>query len=217
VGPWTFALALLFAGAVQATAPGRPAPPRPGLSWAEADVLAQALADVERSVKAGQPAKRRSLVVTESQLNSYLNLTLASKMPPGLSEVVVRLASDGLLARANVDLDRVPIKRPTDGSLSLYSMLSGVVPVEISGRLEGRDGMGTIDLEQARLGGWSVPASVVAQLVSSSTRSAAKPQGLDIRAPFRLPYAMKRVRLEPGRAVVEFSGDPGGAAPPNPR
>jgi hypothetical protein len=103
-----------------------------------------------------------------------------------------------------VDLDRVPLKRPTDGAWSLYSLLSGVVPVEISGRLEARDGMGTIDLKEARLGGWPVPASLVGQLVGSSTRSAANPQGFDIRAPFRLPYAMRRIRFELGRAVVDF-------------
>lgn len=204
MSPETFALALLLAGPLQAAAPERPAPSRPGLSWADADALAQALAEVQGSFGAGKPAANRSLVVTESQLNSYLNLTLGPKIPAGVSDVVVELAGDGLVARAKVDLDRVPLKRPTGGAWSLYSLLTGVVPVEIQGRLEGRDGLGTIDLKEARLGGWTVPASLVAQLVSSSTRSTANPQGFDIRAPFRLPYAMKRVRLELGRAVVDF-------------
>ena len=197
-------LAMLLAGPVPPAVADRPPPPRSGLSWAEADVLAQALEEVEAAFKTGQPAKNQSLVVTESQLNSYLNLTLGPKMPTGLSEVAVQLAHNGLVARARVDLDRVPLKRPTDGAWSLYSLLSGVVPVEISGRLEARDGMGTIDLKEARLGGWPVPASLVGQLVGSSTRSAANPQGFDIRAPFRLPYAMRRIRFELGRAVVDF-------------
>jgi len=197
-------LAVLLAAPVQPAVANRPAPPRPGLSWAEADVLAQALEEVEAALKAGTPAKKQSLVVTEGQLNSYLNLTLGPKMPTGLSEVAVQLADNGLVARAKVDLDRVPLKRPTGGAWSLYSLLSGVVPVEISGRLQARDGMGTIDLKEARLGGWPVPASLVGQLVSSSTRSAANPQGFDIQAPFPLPYAMRRIRFEAGRAVVDF-------------
>jgi len=200
----TWALVLLLAGPAQASPPERPAPARPGLSWADADALARALGDVEKSFKAGKPAKGRRLVVTESQLNSYLNLTLAPKMPPGLSDVVVQLGGGGLVARATVDLDRVPLKRPTDGAWSLYSLLTGVVPVEIRGRLESVDGVGTLDLEEARLGGWPVPAALVAQVVSSSTRSASSPQGFDIRAPFRLPYAARRVQFEPGRAVVDF-------------
>jgi len=197
-------LAVLLAGPVQAAPDTRPAPPRPGLSWADADVLARVLEEVDAAFKAGKPLKKQGVVVTEPQLNSYLNLTLALSMPPGLSDLAVQLADNGLVARAKVDLDRIPLKRPTGGAWSLYSLLSGVVPIEISGRLEGRDGLGTIELKEARLGGWVVPASLVGQLVSSSTRNAASPQGFDIQAPFRLPYGMKRIRFELGRAVVDF-------------
>ena len=197
-------LALLLAAPAQPVVDTRPAPPRPGLSWADADILAKVLEDVDAAVKAGKPARKQTVVVTESQLNSYLNLTLALNMPPGLSDVAVQLADNGLVARAKVDLDRIPLKRPTGGAWSLYSLLSGVVPIEVSGRLLGRDGMGTIELKEARLGGWVVPASLVGQLVSSSTRNATNPQGFDIQAPFRLPYGMKQIRFEAGRAVVDF-------------
>ncbi len=197
-------IALLLAGPVQPAMGNRPAPPRPGLSWADADVLAKVVEEVEAALKAGKPARKQTVVVTESQLNSYLNLTLGPNLPTGVSDVSVQLADNGLVARARVDLDRVPLKRPSEGAWSLYSLLSGVVPIEISGRLEGRDGMGTIDLKEARLGGWPVPSTLVGQLVSSSTRSPANPQGFDLRAPFPLPFAMRRVRFEPGRAVVDF-------------
>ena len=197
-------LALFLAGPLQPAVGNRPAPTRPGLSWADADVLAKVLEEVEATFKAGKPARPQTVVVTEGQLNSYLNLTLGPNLPPGLSDLALQLADHGLVARARVDLDRVPLKRPNDGAWSLYNLLSGVVPIEISGRLEGRDGMGTIELKEARLGGWPVPATLVSQLVSSSTRNAANPQGFDIGAPFRLPYAMKRIRFEPGRAVVDF-------------
>ncbi len=119
---------MLLAGPVQPAVANRPPPPRPGLSWAEADVLAQALEEVEAAFKAGKPVTKLSLVVTEAQLNSYLNLTLGPNMPPGVSDVAVQLADNGLVVRAKVDLDRVPLKRPTGGAWSLYSLLSGVVP-----------------------------------------------------------------------------------------
>jgi hypothetical protein len=41
-------------------------------------------------------------------------------------------------------------------------------------------------------------------MVAAATRSARYPNGVDIQAPFRLPYAARRVRLEPGRAILEF-------------
>jgi hypothetical protein len=41
-------------------------------------------------------------------------------------------------------------------------------------------------------------------MVATATRSPRYPSGWDIHAPFRLPYSARRVRLEPGRAVLEF-------------
>lgn len=196
-------LVLLLAGPAQIDPAVRRAPARAGLSWAEADALAEVLDQVDRRFKAGKPPRREPLVVTEVQLNSYLNLTLGPKLPPGISELEVQMTGGGLLVQGKVDLDRVPLKRPTDG-FSLLRFVSGVVPVVLSGGLRGQDGQGSIDLREAHLSGISLPIALVAQLVSTASRSAELPQGFDIYAPFPLPYAMRRVRFEPGRAVVEF-------------
>lgn len=196
-------LALFLAGPVQVDPAIRRAPARSGLSWAEADALAETLEQVERRFKAGKPLRREPLVVTEIQLNSYLSLTLGPKLPPGISELEVQMTGGGLLVQGKVDLDRVPLKRPSDG-FSMLRFISGVVPVVLSGGLRGQDGLGAIDLQEAHLAGISLPIALVAQLVSTASRSAELPQGFDIHAPFPLPYAMRRVRFEPGRAVVEF-------------
>lgn len=197
-------LLLFLAGPVQTDPAIRRAPAPSGLSWAEADALAETLEQVERRFKAGKPLRREPLVVTEVQLNSYLNLTLGPKLPPGISELEVQMTGGGLLVQGKVDLDRVPLKRPSDGGFSMLRFLSGVVPVVLSGRLKGQDGLGAIDLQEAHLAGVSLPIALVAQLVSTASRTAELPQGFDIHAPFPLPYAMRRVRFEPGRAVVEF-------------
>ena len=197
-------LVLFLAGPVQTEPAIRRAPARSGLSWAEADALSETLEQVERRFKAGKPLRREPLVVTEVQLNSYLNLTLGPKLPPGISELEVQMTGGGLLVQGKVDLDRVPLKRPSDGGFSMLRFLSGVVPVVLSGRLNGQDGLGAIDLQEAHLAGVSLPIALVAQLVSTASRTAELPQGFDIHAPFPLPYAMRRVRFEPGRAVVDF-------------
>ena len=49
-----------------------------------------------------------------------------------------------------------------------------------------------------------VPTSVLGQLVLSATKSEANPEGVDITAPFRLPYSVNRLRLQPGRALLDF-------------
>ena len=48
------------------------------------------------------------------------------------------------------------------------------------------------------------PLSVLAQIVSTSTRNSQNPSGFDINAPFKLPYAVRSVRFEPGKAFLEF-------------
>jgi len=58
-------------------------------------------------------------------------------------------------------------------------------------------GTGRITVEEASVGGVSLPAGMVAQLVSMSTRTASRPQGFDILAPFPLPWTAREVRLEP--------------------
>jgi hypothetical protein len=79
------ALLLIAAGpqAERAASAPRPAPTRPGLSWAAADALEAKLLDIERKAPKARRvgAEPRSVEVTESELNSYLNLTLAPRSP----------------------------------------------------------------------------------------------------------------------------------------
>jgi hypothetical protein len=203
-------LAVLLLGQA---APARPAatrggavrPPAPaGLSWEDADRVARTVARVERRLAAGKPAARQTLVVTERQLNSWVNLSLASKMPEGLSGLALGLQKDRLSARGTVDLDRVKAKIPPGVGTGFLAFLSGTVPVEVRGRFSSAEGKGRIELEEALVAGVSLPTSLVAQLVTQSTRSAARPQGFDILSPFPLPFTARQVRLEPGRALVDF-------------
>jgi hypothetical protein len=210
VAPLALGLVALLLG--QATPPHSAAPrgdpvrpPAPaGLSWEDADWVAETVARVERRLAAGKPALRRTLVVTERQLNSWVNLSLASKMPEGLSRLELGLQKDQLSARGTVDLDRVKAKIPPGVGTGLLAFLSGTVPVEMRGRFSAAEGTGRIELEEALVAGVSLPTSLVAQIVSQSTRSAKRPQGFDILSPFPLPFTARRVRLEPGRALVDF-------------
>ncbi|HWW93781.1 MAG TPA: hypothetical protein VN375_10475 [Vicinamibacteria bacterium] len=195
-----FSLLLLLAP--QNAEPLRPAPPRPGLSWADADALARQLEELDRRFRAGAPAPAQSVLVTEAQLNSYLNLVL--KMPPGVSNLEIHLDAERLLARALVDLDRVQGRLPAQGPFNPLSLLSGTVPAALKGRLPSRDGFASLQFEEVRLGAFPIPVSFLAQIISSATRTPENPQGFDIQSPFRLPYALKRVRLQPGQAVLEF-------------
>jgi hypothetical protein len=180
-------------------------PPAPaGLSWEDADWVSETVARVERRLSAGKPASRQTIVVTERQLNSWVNLALAGKIPEGLSGFELGLQKDRLLARGLLDLDRVKAKVPQGVGTGLLAFLSGSVPVELRGRFSSAEGTGKVEVEEALVAGISLPPGVVAQIVSQSTRTSNRPQGFDILSPFPLPFTARRVRLEPGRALVDF-------------
>jgi hypothetical protein len=195
------ALVALLPG--QAT-PARAEPVRPpapaGLSWEDADWVSGTLARIERRLAAGKPASRQPIVVSERQLNSYVRL--AAKLPPALTNLELDLQKDRLLARGTLDLDQVKSKLP-DGA-GLLGFLSGTVPVELRGRFWSAEGSGRVEMEEATVAGISLPPGLLAQIVSQSTKTAKRPAGVDVLAPFRLPLTARRVRLEPGRALVEF-------------
>jgi len=195
--------ALLLQAAPAKGDPVRPPAPA-GLSWEESDAVARTVARVERRLRSGRPASAETIVVTEKQLNSYVNLDLAPKIPPALSGLHLRLEKDRLEARGVLDLDRVKSRIPPSAGSGLLAFLSGSVPVELRGRFSSAEGQGRLEVEEALIAGISLPPSLLAQIVSQSTRSEKRPEGFDILAPFPLPYTARRLRLEPGRALVDF-------------
>ena len=198
-------VALLLAQAPVPPKGGPVRPPAPeGLSWEDADWVAETVARIERRLGAGKPASRQTIVVTQRQLNSWVNLSLASKIPQGLSGLEVGLDKDRVVARGVLDLDQVKSKVPPGAGTGLLALLSGAVPVELKGRFSSADGTGKVEVEEAIVAGISLPPAAVAQIVGQSTRSAKRPQGFDLLSPFPLPFTARRVRLERERALVDF-------------
>lgn len=194
-------LAWLVAAALLQAAPADPRPPAPpGLSWAQADALALKL-----SALGAARANGGRVEVSEAELNSFLGLSLAARLPEGVSGLSVRFGNERLEASATVDVTRVggQVGRELADS-PVAALLGSSLPVFVSGRLRSDEGFGSFEVEQVLLASIPVPVSVVADLVARSTRSNAQPQGFDIRAPFRYPEGLRRVVLKPGSASLEF-------------
>jgi hypothetical protein len=202
---------LLLAGAdTPAARPAAPArvparaPARPGLSWAEADSFSRKIAVIEERHKQQKAKKSAPVQVTQGELNSYLNLSYADELPRGVTNVEVRFGTGRIEAKGYVDVDQDKGSVPSSSSWGALSFLSGQVPIELSGKLVNQDGFGTVELDSAYVASIRVPVSVVEQMIASSTKSEKHPDGYDIHAPFRLPYSVNRVRIEPGKATIEF-------------
>jgi hypothetical protein len=177
-------------------------PPPAENSPEAAESLYKKLEGIER--RKHDPSARRpeSVVVTESELNSFLNLR--TKMPRGLSDVLVRLEQERIHATGLLDLEQVRDRMPTLSPWSPLYWLTGQVGVLLRGRFLNHDGFGSIEWEDVRVGSVPVPLTLLDQIVASATKDEEHPEGFDIRAPFRLPYTVRRVRLEPGRAFLDF-------------
>jgi hypothetical protein len=194
----------VLAGVAPSPSPAHARPAPPGLSWAAAETLGAKLLALDRRQKDGRTARAETVEVTEKEVNSYVNLQ--ANMPEGVSDVKVRFDRDRVAATASVDLDRLPGRpQAASSSWSPFSLLGGRVPVAIRGKLVPQgDGFASFEVEEVRMGSMPLPVSVLEQLVASLTRGRDNPQGVDILSPFRLPYSMKRVRLQPDRALLDF-------------
>ena len=196
------ALVLVLATAAGAQTMGTA--PRVGpLSWDQANSLTRKLESIEKR-RMEKKRKPQTVLFTQGEVNSYLNLTYAEKLPKGLRDVEVRLDRDRIHAKGLVNIDRVKGKVSDGGSFGPLSFLSGDVPVEIMGKLTSKDGFGTITWETVYLSSVRLPISALEQMVLSATKTEDNPEGVDITAPFRLPYSVNRLRLEPGRALLDF-------------
>jgi hypothetical protein len=196
---------LALTSALLAPAPQDPGAARAARTPALAESLERKIEDFERRQKARR-VKDETIAVSEGELNSYLNLSTKLELPEGIHDVQFLFERERISAAGQLDLDVVRGKQKVgSGPLDPLSLLSGSVPIELNGRLRSEgEGFGAFEIEGVRLGPVSLPVSVLAQIVASATRSPKNPQGFDIQAPFRLPYSLKRVRIQPGRALLDF-------------
>jgi hypothetical protein len=192
--------ALILLLAIAAPDPQAAAGPRGVVNQQAADSLGGKLADLEQ-----HPDPRRAPVrVTEGEINSYLRITKRTKLPAGLTDPEVRFDREQIEVRGFVDLEQVKGKVQLPSALSPLGLLSGRVPFELRGHFTSKGGFGTVEIQEIRVASWPLPLSVVEQMVATATRNEQHPDGVDLHAPFRLPYSVSRIRLEPGRAWLEF-------------
>lgn len=196
------AVALLLALLVQMSP--HPAAPMGVLTRELSDALGKKLEMLEKFDR--DPKARRAPVnVSESELNSYVRFALAEKVPRGLREVRIVIRQGRLELRGLANLSEFSeLKQKAASAASFLSLLGGEMVVEVVADFKSDRGFGQFELLSAQIGPVPLSASVVGDIVARATTDASRPNGFDIRAPFRLPYSAKRIRPQQALATIEY-------------
>ncbi len=199
--PWTAALLVVLAAQVNGA---NPAAPRSGLSRDLSDAFGKKLELLEK-FEHDPKAKRAPVSVYESELNSYVRFALAEKVPRGLRDVRIVLREGRLELRGLANLAEFQdLKEKASSAASFLSLLGGEMAVEIVADFKSDKGFGQFDLVSAQVGPVPLSPAIVGDIVARATVDASRPNGFDIRAPFRLPYSAKRIRPQQALATVEY-------------
>jgi hypothetical protein len=159
-------------------------------------------AEGERPPTARRSTPLRRTSFTDHEVNAFFKMFGPTFMPAGVNDPQVAIDEGGRVrARAIVDLDTA-LKPKERSWLDPLAWLSGKVEVTAMGTLRADAGKGLFALEQATLGGVSVPKSVLQELVSYYSRTPEQPKGLDLDQPFDLPSKIQSVETRRGLATV---------------
>jgi hypothetical protein len=139
---------------------------------------------------------------TDREVNAYFKVHGAEVVPEGLIDPQLTIDDDGRVrAKAIVDLDTT-VKPKQRTWLDPLAWVSGKVEMTAVGRLQTSAGKGRFAIESATLGGVSVPATLVQELLSYYSRSPERPAGFSLNEPFDLPAKIRTVETVRGLATV---------------
>jgi len=187
------AVAASFLG--QTPAPATAKSPDPAVERVE-----KMLEDLEAREMAKNNEKR-TYTLTEPDLNAYLAAKIAERPRKDVESLKVEMKEGFFTTHILVDFDQVEIKGDSMTKTLVKAILHGKQTIEVDGRLQTDNGKGTYQVERASLNGMPLPSGLVSSILSSVGRRQDPP--FDPIEPFDLPYALKTVKVTPGKAVLE--------------
>jgi len=165
----------------------------------QADAFAKKLAIIKQHAERSPATARRTTTVTEGELNSWFVYRSQPLLPVGVKDPQVTAIGNGkLLGVVTVDLDDVGKSKS-----GAWSILTGRLPITLSGVLKTKDGRGQFDLQSASLSGVPLPKFLLQEIVSHYTRTEDHPQGIRLDDPFALPSGIKQIDVGQGQAVIQ--------------
>lgn len=168
-----------------------------------ADAFAVKIALIQRQGAMAAPAGTLRTLLTEDELNSWFMYRAQPLLPDGIGQPQITIVGAGRLAgQAIVDLSAVTREPSPGGGFDPLSLISGQVPVTVTGVLHTGDGMARFEVQTAGVSGIPVPVAVLQELASYYFRTAERPQGVRLDAVYALPAGILQIDVGQGQAVV---------------
>ena len=141
-------------------------------------------------------------VLTEAEINAYLQVHGHEHLPDAITEPQVRLGDDHQVrVRAIVDLDGVRRARPRDWRDPL-AYVAGAAEVIATGRVTEDGGFARAELDGATIAGLPIPSSVVQELLRFFTATSDDPGGFVLDRPFPLPADLRGFDVRRGHVTL---------------
>lgn len=173
------------------------------VSRESADVFALKMALIQRQGATTERVGALRTPVTEGELNSWFMYSAQPLLPDGLDQPQITIGGAGRLAgQAIVDLDAVARQRSASGGFDFFSLITGKVPVTVTGILHTGDGVARFEVQTAEVSGISVPVGVLQELASYYFHAPEWPEGIRLDDTYDLPAGIQQIEVGQGQAVV---------------
>ena len=150
----------------------------------------------------GPNASHGTVVLTEVEINAYLEERIRESEDAGVVSLTVTLRADEAVSIEAVVNFSAFDEFKRGGALDLLSYLRGQVPVRFDGTFSGQNGVGTVSVETFTVAGLPLPPPVFRELVKSYTSNEGMPEGIDVLRAFELPYGIAELKVEHGRIDI---------------
>ncbi len=187
--------------AVAAMALGQTPSSTPAGSPDPAAERVQKMLDELEARESAQDKGKRTYILAESDLNAFLAAKIKERPRKDVESLRIEMKEEIFTTFLRVDMDQVDIKGDSMTKSLLKVLFRGKQTIEFDGRLKTDNGKGTYEVERATLNGMPLPPSLVNSILSSVGRQQDPP--FDPMEPFDLPYAIKTVKISPGKATLE--------------
>ena len=147
-------------------------------------------------------ASQGTVVLTEVEINAYLEERIRESEDAGVVSLTVTLRADEAVSIEAVVNFSAFDEFKRGGALDLLSYLRGQVPVRFDGTFSGQNGVGTVSVETFTIAGLPLPPPVFSEMVKSYTSNEAMPEGIDVLRAFELPYGIAELKVEHGRIDI---------------